>query len=487
MAEFINTIDVLGDGAVIDSIIGRTIAEFKDDRIETVRDYAFYNCSNLTEVDLPSATSVKYSAFTGCSALTKVNIPAVKAIEPYNAFSNCRSIKEIVLPVCTKIGNGAFSFCTGLEKVDCKATGSIEIGNSAFGSTTALKALIIRSNSVATMLSTNALYESGIFFGKGYIYVPSALIDSYKAATNWSTFANQFRKLEEWTVDGTVTGEINLNQHMVRFFDEDGTFLGYKVVAAGGTATYDGTPVKGDDYEFIGWKPEPINVTADMDCYAQFKSTAMTWTEVFGYIADGTYKGNLSIGDTVPLDLGDEGVVNMQIIAFDTDDLADGSGKAPITWLSKELLASNRQMNPERSGGTTGTGGIGGWENCSMRTYLSGTLKPNIPELVRNAIKEVSKTHQSSNMYGALATQTTTDAVWIPSQDEMYGESSLYFGMFQDTSSLRIKMKSGDTTGAYWYLRDSANSNSFQCVAVSGSIITAYAYTKYGVALGFCT
>ena len=84
MADFINTIDVLGDGAVFDSIIGRTIAEFKDDRIETVRDYAFYNCSNLTEVDLPSATSVKYSAFTGCSALTKVNIPAVKAIEPYN-------------------------------------------------------------------------------------------------------------------------------------------------------------------------------------------------------------------------------------------------------------------------------------------------------------------------------------------------------------------------------------------------------------------
>ena len=64
MSEFINTIDVLGDDAVIDSIINRTIAEFKDDRIETVRDYAFYQCSNLTEVDLPSATSVKYSAFT---------------------------------------------------------------------------------------------------------------------------------------------------------------------------------------------------------------------------------------------------------------------------------------------------------------------------------------------------------------------------------------------------------------------------------------
>ena len=297
MAEFINTIDVLGDDAVFDSIINRTIAEFKDDRIETVRDYAFYQCSNLTEVDLPSATSVKYSAFTGCSALTKVNIPAVKAIEPYNAFSNCRSIKEIVLPVCTKIGHGAFSFCTGLEKVDCKATGSIEIGNSAFGSATALKALIIRSNSVATMLSTNALYESGIFFDKGYIYVPSALIDSYKAANNWSTYADQFRKLEEWTVDGTVTGELDTNRHMVRFFNDDGTLLGYKVVPHGGTATYDGTPVKPgvddpENYKFLGWNPEPINVTTYMDCYAKFKSTALVSRKIVDRSISGEYVNN---------------------------------------------------------------------------------------------------------------------------------------------------------------------------------------------------
>lgn len=52
---------------------------------------------------------------------------------------------------------------------------------------------------------------------------------------------------------------------------------------------------------------------------------------VFASIDKGTYATDYAIGDTVPLDLGSEGLINMQIVAFDTDDLADGSGKAPIT------------------------------------------------------------------------------------------------------------------------------------------------------------
>ena len=31
----------------------------------------------------------------------------------------------------------------------------------------------------------------------GYIYVPDALVDSYKTATNWSTYADQIKPLSE--------------------------------------------------------------------------------------------------------------------------------------------------------------------------------------------------------------------------------------------------------------------------------------------------
>lgn len=35
----------------------------------------------------------------------------------------------------------------------------------------------------------------------------------------------------------------------------------------------------------------------------------------------------------------------MQIAGFDVDDLADGSGKAPISFIGKELLATSHNMN----------------------------------------------------------------------------------------------------------------------------------------------
>lgn len=37
----------------------------------------------------------------------------------------------------------------------------------------------------------------------------------------------------------------------------------------------------------------------------------------------------------------------MQIAAKNRDTLADGSGTAPITWISKELLSTNHRMNPQ--------------------------------------------------------------------------------------------------------------------------------------------
>ena len=41
-----------------------------------------------------------------------------------------------------------------------------------------------------------------------YIYVPRALVDSYKATVAWSSNKDKFRALEDWTIDGTITGEL---------------------------------------------------------------------------------------------------------------------------------------------------------------------------------------------------------------------------------------------------------------------------------------
>lgn len=216
-----------------------------------------------------------------------------------------------------------------------------------------------------------------------------------------------------------------------------------------------------------------------------------SWEDILAAVADGTYKTKYNVGDTKILDLGSEGSVCMQIAAFDADTLADGTGKAPISWISEQLLTTSRRMNPylEDSAGnyTEGTGSIGGWEKSEMRSYLKNTVKPLIPETVRNAIKEVTKTQPAYNTDKSSYAQISMDDVWIPSFNEVFGASSLYYPFFQNTAANRIKKKTGATSPSNWWLRSAYNTNTFYFVYSSGYNDYYNAYTTRGVVLGFCT
>lgn len=219
MSEFINTIEVLGDEATMDAIIERTITEFKDDTLTEIGRCAFNSCADLTTVDLPNVEILRSYAFTGCTSLTALNIPKVTVI-PQPAFDGCTSLAEICLPgVITVSGDGfqkctglkrvilpnaktiaiaAFQFCDNVEYIDLGAIETIKAQN--FGSK--ITCMIVRTTKVCAL-------DSGINLSSAHIYVPRALIEEYKAATNWSTYADQFRALEDYTVDGTTTGELD--------------------------------------------------------------------------------------------------------------------------------------------------------------------------------------------------------------------------------------------------------------------------------------
>lgn len=204
MSEFINTIDVLGDDAVIDSIIQRTITEFKDNRINTVGAYAFYNCTALTELDIPNAKIINEAAFEGCS-----------------------SLKKIVLEKVTNLRN-AFRYCTSLEIVDIHTSvGDIdkpyEMGLQAytFSNNPSLKAVILRDPSKMCCMghfyvfASTPVYPTWTGEGVGYIYVPKIMADGsdgvalYDSSSNWAHYAGKFRAIEDYTVDGTLWGELD--------------------------------------------------------------------------------------------------------------------------------------------------------------------------------------------------------------------------------------------------------------------------------------
>lgn len=119
-----------------------------------------------------------------------------------------RTLTEVNDNTITIIGTSAFNECNSLTTIDLPLVTSI--GTSAFYSCVKLNALILRIlDSICRLSNVNAFAGTPIASGTGYIYVPSALIEDYKVATNWSTFAAQFRALEDYTVDGTTTGELD--------------------------------------------------------------------------------------------------------------------------------------------------------------------------------------------------------------------------------------------------------------------------------------
>ena len=107
-----------------------------------------------------------------------------------------RTVTEYRENRISKIGQYAFYDCTALMVVDVPNVTSIE-ANSLYNCS-ALEALILGGDTVVTLANTNALTGSGIAAGTGYVYVPSALLASYQAATNWSTYSAQFLAREDY-------------------------------------------------------------------------------------------------------------------------------------------------------------------------------------------------------------------------------------------------------------------------------------------------
>ena len=202
--------------------------------IGSISEMAFRGCSNLTSITMPSEiTIVGRLAFGDCSNLTSITLPGWSAQIGSSAFSSCESLASISLPiggayindyafqycrgltsiaVSGSIGSSAFAGCTNLVSITMPNNVSTSIYSSAFSgcrslssialprSVTSIAAKAFQSCSgmafydftactaVPTLAATSAF--TGIP-ADCEIRVPAALLDEWKAATNWATYANQ--------------------------------------------------------------------------------------------------------------------------------------------------------------------------------------------------------------------------------------------------------------------------------------------------------
>lgn len=202
-------------------LVERTLSgDYTNDRVTSVGPYAFaYNTGELGVVSLPNVTDMitfndsghtSSHAFCGISSIDKLSLPKIKTVYRWTLKNSV--IRELELPSVTTVKTEGFSNLRGCSHLRLPAVTSI--GAAAIDSTYinggCLVSLILPGDIVCALGGT--LGYSNHVFGNGnvgHIYVPRALIEDYKVATNWSAYADQFRALEDYTVDGTVNGELD--------------------------------------------------------------------------------------------------------------------------------------------------------------------------------------------------------------------------------------------------------------------------------------
>ena len=136
--------------------------------IESIDSYAFQYCIGLTSVTIPnSVTSIGDYAFNQCSGLSSITIPNSVTTIGSSAFDGCSGLTSITIPnSVTNIENSAFMWCSGLASITIEATTPPTLNSNAFNSTNNCP-----------------------------IYVPAASVETYKAASGWSTYASRIQAI----------------------------------------------------------------------------------------------------------------------------------------------------------------------------------------------------------------------------------------------------------------------------------------------------
>ena len=115
--------------------------------VTSIGDEAFYGCSGLTSLTIPSSvTSIGELAFEGCRGLTSMTIPSSVTSIGWGAFAECSGLTSLTIPSSvTSIDRYAFAGCSGLTSLTIPS-GVTSIGNYAFADCSGLTSLTLPSS-----------------------------------------------------------------------------------------------------------------------------------------------------------------------------------------------------------------------------------------------------------------------------------------------------------------------------------------------------
>lgn len=174
----------------------------------------FNGCSALTTINAPKLEILGTNCFGSCTSLTALDFPSVKEIKGY-MFDNWRgdnSITSIRMPSLTTISADVFANMYALKTVDLSTP--LQFPNGCFSNCTSLDTLIMRNtDAITTMVDASVMVSIP---ANALAIVPRSMVESYQNDENWNASfpidQSKIIALEGYTVDGTITGEIDFEK-----------------------------------------------------------------------------------------------------------------------------------------------------------------------------------------------------------------------------------------------------------------------------------
>ena len=162
-----------------------------------------------------------------------------------------------------------------------------------------------------------------------------------------------------------------------------------------------------------------------------------------------------------------------RIVGINHDDLADGSGKAGLTFEATNTVLGAQRMNATQTN-------AGGWEQSELRSRLnSGDLWSLLPSELQSKVKTVKKMTDNKGGGSAGTPSATTDKVFLLSTTEVYGN------LQSDGAQYEYYKSKGVTTSSYSGASSSlnhwtrsvgpSNSTYFRYVSSNGDYYNGYA------------
>ena len=299
--------------------------------VTTIGNYTFYHCEGLESIDLTGITSIGNNAFNTCSSLETLTIPSTVTIINDNAFDNCTSLETLVLPsTLQRIGVASFGHCDSLASVTCYATSVPTLGLDNF--TIMNDTLYVPYESVATYLAVPAWQTAfvsirpigdysyitvnngghgtttgGGWYLNGTYAQISATPDSHYHFVQWGDGDTNATRSVLVTQDEVYSAVFAIDQHTITVSAGDhGSASGSGTYDYGSTVQISATP--DTDYHFTGWNdgntdnPRTITVTGDATYTASFSLDEYTLTVTGDAHTTVTGSGTYPTGTSVQIE-----------------------------------------------------------------------------------------------------------------------------------------------------------------------------------------